>query len=180
MEVEKTARMGVTIWELLLKNLNNDVLVEIFKHFDIFESTSAVGRFVEAWEKASKDQPLYQTLDFSMLKSDFIKTPILKPYVWVSSHSDTALYNFLLLALDLSQGNIKTLIFHYNLYLTNDQFIYTARRYVIMYTNFFLYKYNLIIVHFFPSLCVYILLCLVPRNICATNLAGLGINGFQP
>jgi len=155
MEVVKAARMGGTAWKLLLKNLNNDVLVEIFKHFDILESTSAVGRFVEALQRASNDQPHWQTLDFSMLKSNFIKTR-LEPYVWVNSHSDTTLYNFLLLALDVSQGNIKTLIFHYNLYLTNDQFIYTARRYVIMYTFFLcVYEYNLIIVHFFPFFCIY-------------------------
>lgn len=120
----------VTMWNLLLENFNVDVLVEIIKHVGIFETTLVVCRFVKAWKIASNNQ--WQTLDFSMLKSDFVKTSN-KPFVWVHSRSENTLYNLLFVAMELSQGNIKNLIFHYNLYLTNDQFVYTAIRYVTIY-----------------------------------------------
>jgi len=132
MEVAKRGTMekSMMIWNLLMKN-HEDVLVEIFKRLDIFESPSAVSRFCEAWGRASSNQSFWQTLDFSMLKSDFIKITA-PPYVWVNSNFDNTLYNLLFIALNLSQGNIKTLIFHYYLYLTNDQFMYTAKRYVLI------------------------------------------------
>jgi len=131
-ELSRAVKKDVTMWEFLLKNFPDEILVEICKEFNIFESKEAVGRFIEAWKRASNDQPVWETLDFSMLKSDFVKASI-QPYVWVHSRSDSTLYNLLFLALKVSQGNIKTLIFHYSLYLTNDQFIYTAIRYVITY-----------------------------------------------
>ncbi|XP_045789304.1 F-box/LRR-repeat protein At3g48880-like isoform X1 [Trifolium pratense] len=130
MEAKKcNAAVGNTMDKVnfILKNLNSDILGNIFKRIDIFESNLAVSRFTEAWKKASNDEPVWQTLDFSMLKSDFVKT-LTKPYVWVHSRSDASLSNLLFVALNLSQGNVKTLIFHYNLFLTNEQFIYTATR----------------------------------------------------
>jgi hypothetical protein len=121
-----------TTFNVLMKNLNEDTLVEIFKHCDdIFESTSAISRFIQAW---GKFQELRETLDFSMLKSNFIKSRS-APFVWVNSRCDNILYNLLFVALNLSQGNIKTLIFHYNLYLSNDQFSCIAKRYVILISN---------------------------------------------
>ncbi|KEH31579.1 putative leucine-rich repeat domain, L domain-containing protein [Medicago truncatula] len=126
-ELSRAVKKDVTMWEFLLKNFPDEILVEICKEFNIFESKEAVGRFIEAWKRASNDQPVWETLDFSMLKSDFVKASI-QPYIWVHSRSDSTLYNLLFLALNISQGNIKTLIFNYSLYLTNDQFIYTAIR----------------------------------------------------
>ncbi|XP_058732875.1 F-box/LRR-repeat protein At3g48880-like [Vicia villosa] len=111
--------------ETLAKNFNDDIFVEILKHLNIFESSSVADRFCQAWRKAS-DQD-WQTLDFSMLKSNYIKTQVV-PFVWVSSRFNNNLYNLLFAALNSSHGNIKTLIFHYNLYLADDQFVYTAKR----------------------------------------------------
>ncbi|CAJ2655367.1 unnamed protein product [Trifolium pratense] len=91
----------------------------------MFESTSSIIDFTRAWGKSNNDQ--WETLDFSMLKSDFIKTKS-EPYVWVNSRCDNFLYKLLFVALNLSQGNIKTLLFHYNLFLSNDQFSCIARR----------------------------------------------------
>jgi hypothetical protein len=137
MEIEKRRTTLVendvtTTLNVLTKNLNGDILVEIFQHCDdIFESTSAISKFIEAW---GKFQELRETLDFSMLKSNFIKSRS-EPFVWVNSRCDNILYNLLFVALNLSQGNIKTLIFHYNLYLSNDQFSCIAKRYVILISN---------------------------------------------
>ncbi|CAL5211007.1 unnamed protein product [Lathyrus oleraceus] len=111
--------------ETLMKNFNNDMSIEIFKYLDIFESSSAIDRFFEAWCKASQEG--WQTLDFSMLKSDFIKTQV-EPFVWVNHGFDNNLYNLLFAALKSNNGNIKNLIFHYNLFLTDDQFMYSAKR----------------------------------------------------
>jgi len=148
MESKKSSAVenGVTMWNFLLKELDNGVLVQIFKHLDIFESTSAVQRFTEALTKASTVQPVWDTLDFSMLKSEFVKTPS-EPFVWVNSGSDNTLYNLLFGALKLSQGKIKSLIFHYNLYLTDDQFIHMAIRYVI-YTILYCFRWSMM-GHFF-------------------------------
>lgn len=116
-----------TLW-MSLMTLNSDVLCHIFQFFDhIFESTSAVARFCEAWQKACCDSPLWQTLDFSMLKSHYIKVKS-PPYVYVASYSDRSLSHLLFTALSLSQGNITTLIFHYNLYLSNYHFTCVATR----------------------------------------------------
>ncbi|WJX20786.1 hypothetical protein P8452_10286 [Trifolium repens] len=121
------ARNTMNKVDFIVKSLNNDALSNIFKRIDIYESNLAIYRFNEAWKKASNEQPAWQTLDFSMLKSEFVKN-LNKPYVWVHSRSDAYLSHLLFVALNLSQGNIKTLIFHYNLFLTNEQFIYTATR----------------------------------------------------
>lgn len=122
----------------IMKNLNTDLYVEIFKHIDIFESTSAAVRFLEAWGKANNE--LWQTLDFSMLKSDFVRTHS-APYVWIHSSFDNVLYNLLFLALNSNKGNIKNLIFHHDLYLADDQFMYIAKRYIIIIICVHLYKF---------------------------------------
>ncbi|XP_071929519.1 F-box/LRR-repeat protein At3g48880-like isoform X2 [Coffea arabica] len=66
-------------------------------------------------------------LDLSLLKSNFIKIP-LEPYVYVDGRSDRTLTRVLKIALNLSRGNILTLIFHYNLYVSDDQLTYAAER----------------------------------------------------
>ncbi|KAL5066411.1 hypothetical protein RYX36_028148 [Vicia faba] len=124
-EVEKSGEKMMMMMSNVMKNLNTDLYVEIFKRIDMFESNSAVVRFLKAWGKANYEH--WQTLDFSMLKSDFIKTKSV-PFVWVHSRFDNVLYNLLFVALNSSKGNIKNLIFHYDLYLTDDQFMYTAKR----------------------------------------------------
>ncbi|XP_010061189.2 F-box/LRR-repeat protein At3g48880 [Eucalyptus grandis] len=108
-------------WE----DLNTDMLVEIFQTFDISELTSRIAHVCSAWHLACRDPLLWKTLDLSALESTFIKIPQ-PPYVYVHSQSDKAVTQLLKIALNLSQGSIQTLIFHFNLYLSDEQLTYTA------------------------------------------------------
>lgn len=110
-------------WE----DLDTDILVKIFQTFDIFELTSGIAHVCSAWRFACSDPLLWKTLDLSMLKSNFIKIP-LEPYVYVDGRSDKTLTRLLKISLSLSRGNITTLIFHFNLYVSDDQLTYTAVR----------------------------------------------------
>ena len=110
-------------WE----DLDTDILVEIFQTFDIFELTSGIAHVCSAWRFACCDPLLWRTLDLSMLKSNFIKIP-LEPYVYVDGRSDKTLTRLLKISLSLSRENITTLIFHFNLYVSDDQLTYTAER----------------------------------------------------
>lgn len=110
-------------WE----EMDNDVLVEIFQCFDIFGSISGIGQVCSTWRSAACDPLIWKTLDLSMLKSNFIKTPS-EPYVYVDGPSDKTLTRVLKIALSLSRGNTTTLIFHYNLFVSDDQLTYTAER----------------------------------------------------
>ncbi|XP_022738038.1 F-box/LRR-repeat protein At3g48880 [Durio zibethinus] len=118
-EIEHVARR----WE----DLDTDMLVKIFQSFDIFELTSGIAHVCSSWRMACCDPLVWKTLDLSVMKSDFIKTP-LEPYVYVRACSDQALSRLLKISLSLSQGNIMTLIFHFNLYVSDDQLTYTAER----------------------------------------------------
>lgn len=106
-----------------------DVLVKIFQNLDIFELTSGVGHVCRTWRMAACDPLLWRTLDLSLLKSNFIKIP-LEPYVYVDGRSDKTFTRVLKIALNLSHGNISTLIFHYNMYVSDDHLSYTAERYI--------------------------------------------------
>lgn len=110
-------------WE----DLDTDILVKIFQSFDIFELISGIAHVCSAWRMACCDPLLWKTLDLSMMKSNFIKIP-LEPYVYVDGRSDRTLTRILRLSLSLSRGNIRTLIFHFNLYVSDDQLTYTAER----------------------------------------------------
>ncbi|XP_060203591.1 F-box/LRR-repeat protein At3g48880-like [Lycium barbarum] len=110
-------------WE----DLDIDVLVKILQSFDLFELTSALAQVCRAWRLACSDQLLWKTLDLSVLKSNFIKIP-LEPYVYVDSQSDKTLTRLLEICLNLSQRNTLTLIFHYNLYVSDTQLTYAAER----------------------------------------------------
>lgn len=111
-------------WE----DLDVDILLKIFQTFDIFELTSGIARVCSTWRYAACDPLLWRTLDLSMLKSNFIKIP-LEPYVYVDARSDKTLTRVLKIALSLGHGNISSLIFHFNLYVSDDQLTYTAERY---------------------------------------------------
>lgn len=115
---------AVTRWD----DLDIDILVKIFQAFDIFELTSSIAQVCKTWRLACCDPLLWKTLNLSGLKSNFIKIP-LEPYVYVHGRSDKSLTQILKLALDLSCGSILTLIFHYNLYISDEQLTYTAERY---------------------------------------------------
>ncbi|KAK3039282.1 hypothetical protein RJ639_027986 [Escallonia herrerae] len=110
-------------WE----DLDIDILAKIFLSFDVFELTSGIAQVCSTWRLACCDPLLWRTLDLSMLKSNFIKIP-LEPYVYVDGRSDKALTRVLKVALNLSRGSIVTLIFHFNLYVSDDQLTYTAER----------------------------------------------------
>ncbi|KAL4575798.1 hypothetical protein LXL04_011884 [Taraxacum kok-saghyz] len=118
MEHDETTR-----WE----DLDIDILVKIFQRFDVFELTSGIGHICRTWRLAACDPLLWKTLDLSMLRSNFIKIP-LEPYVYVDGRSDKQLTKLLKIALSLSHGSITTLIFHFNLYVSDDQLTYTAER----------------------------------------------------
>ena len=110
-------------WE----DLDTDILVKIFQSFDIFQLTSGIAHVCSSWRMACCDPLLWKTLDLSMMRSNFIKIP-LEPYVYVGARSDKTLTHLLKISLSLSQGNIMTLIFHFNLYVSDDQLTYTAER----------------------------------------------------
>lgn len=110
-------------WE----DLDNDILVKIFQTFDIFELTKGIGRVCSSWRFAACDPIKWRTLDLSMMESNFIRIP-LEPYVYVDGRSDILLTKVLKNALSLSHGNILTLIFHFNLYVSDAQLTYTAER----------------------------------------------------
>ncbi|GFP84792.1 F-box/LRR-repeat protein at3g48880 [Phtheirospermum japonicum] len=108
-------------------DMDIDILVKIFQNLDIFELTSGVGHVCRTWRMAACDPLLWKMLDMSLLKSNFIKIP-LEPYVYVDGRSDKTFTRVLKIALNLSCGSISTLIFHYNMYVSDDQLGYTAER----------------------------------------------------
>ncbi|XP_059304823.1 F-box/LRR-repeat protein At3g48880-like [Lycium ferocissimum] len=109
-------------WE----DLDSDVLVKILQSFDLLDLTGPA-QVCTAWQLACSDQVFWKMLDLSVLKSNFIKIPF-EPYVYVDSQSDKSLTRLLKIYLNLSRGSILTLIFHYNLYVRDDQLTYTAER----------------------------------------------------
>ncbi|GLT35973.1 hypothetical protein SLA2020_103810 [Shorea laevis] len=110
-------------WE----DLDIDILIKIFQSFNIFELISGTAHVCSAWRLACCDPLLWKTLDLSMLKSNFIKIP-LQPYVYVDACSDKILTRVLKISLNINRGSIRTLIFHFNLYVSDDQLTYTAER----------------------------------------------------
>ncbi|EOY23165.1 hypothetical protein QUC31_008129 [Theobroma cacao] len=110
-------------WE----DLDADVLVKILQSFDIVQLTSGIASVCSSWRMACCDPMLWKTLDLSVMRSNFIKIP-LEPYVYVDARSDKTLTRILKISLSLSRGNIMTLIFHFNLYVSDDQLTYTAER----------------------------------------------------
>ncbi|CAH8267931.1 unnamed protein product [Arabidopsis lyrata] len=122
MEEEYESRR-VRRWE----ELDTDILVRIFQKFSVFELTSGLAHVCRGWRAACCDPILWKTLDLSHMRSSFIKIP-LEPYVYVERRSDEALTRILKLSMNLSGGNTRTLIFHFNLFLSDDQLTYTAER----------------------------------------------------
>ncbi|CAH8392182.1 unnamed protein product [Eruca vesicaria subsp. sativa] len=106
--------------------LDTDILVRIFHKFTIFE-LAHLTRVCKAWRTACCDPILWKTLDLSHMRSTFIKTPM-EPYVYVERRSDVALTRILKFSMKLSGGNTRTLVFHFNLFLSDDQLTYTAER----------------------------------------------------
>ncbi|KAK9293181.1 hypothetical protein L1049_021170 [Liquidambar formosana] len=95
------------------KELDINILVEIIQSFNILELTSS--------------SIAHKTCDLTMSNSNYIVIPM-EPYIYVDSRSDKMLTRVLKIALSLSQGNIITLIFHFDQCPSDDQLIYTAAR----------------------------------------------------
>ncbi|KAG2329593.1 hypothetical protein Bca52824_000773 [Brassica carinata] len=100
-------------WE----ELDTDILVRIFLKFRVFE----LARVCSEWRTVCCDPIL----------SSFIKIPF-EPYVYVERPSDEALTRILKLSMNLSGGNTRTLVFHFNLLLSDDQLTYTAERRIVL------------------------------------------------
>ncbi|XP_049385863.1 F-box/LRR-repeat protein At3g48880-like, partial [Solanum stenotomum] len=110
-------------WE----DLDSNILVKILQSFDLFQLTYAIPQVCRAWQLACSDPLLWKTLDLSVLQSNFIRISI-EPYVFVDTPSREKLTRLLQICMNLSRGNIETLIFHYNLYVDENQLTYTANR----------------------------------------------------
>ncbi|KAE8722067.1 F-box/LRR-repeat protein [Hibiscus syriacus] len=110
-------------WE----DLDTDILVKIFRCLDINQLTSGVAHVCSSWRMACCDPLLWKTLDLSAMRSNFIRI-VSEPYVYVDVCSEKKLTRLLKTSLSLSQGNIRTLIFHFNLYVSHEQLTYTAER----------------------------------------------------
>ncbi|KAE8726987.1 F-box/LRR-repeat protein [Hibiscus syriacus] len=118
------ASVGVSRrWE----DLDTDILVKIFQCLDIDQLTSGIAHVCSSWRMACCDPLLWKTLDLSVMRSNFINIPV-EPYVFVDDRSEEKLTRLLKTSLSLSQGNIRTLIFHFNLYVSDEQLTYTAER----------------------------------------------------
>ncbi|XP_058082241.1 F-box/LRR-repeat protein At3g48880 [Magnolia sinica] len=110
-------------WE----DMEIDILVRIFKEFDVIELTSGISRVCSSWRLACSDPLLWKTVDLGILKSNFIQIPTL-PYIWVDDRSNKKLTRVLKIAMGLSCGSVTCIIFHVNLYLKDDHLIHIAER----------------------------------------------------
>ncbi|XP_010554756.1 PREDICTED: F-box/LRR-repeat protein At3g48880-like [Tarenaya hassleriana] len=121
--MEEDSEAVIRRWE----DLDTDILVKIFQRFSVFELTSGLAHVCSGWRVACCDPILWKTLDLSFMKSHFIKIP-LEPYVYVERRSDETLTRVLKLSMNLSRGSTTTLIFHFNLFVSDEQLTYTAER----------------------------------------------------
>ncbi|XP_071706676.1 F-box/LRR-repeat protein At3g48880-like [Rutidosis leptorrhynchoides] len=106
---------------------NNDILVNVFNKFDIFELTSGLGHICPSWRNAVCDPYLWRTLDLSLFKSNYTYINN-KPHVYVAKSSDKQLTKLLKISLNLSRQCVTTLIFHYYSYVNDAQLTYIAER----------------------------------------------------
>ncbi|XWS61147.1 hypothetical protein CRYUN_Cryun07bG0100400 [Craigia yunnanensis] len=113
-------------WE----DMDTDILVKIVQSSDISQLTSGIACVCSSWRMACCDPLLWKTLDLSVMRSNFIKIP-LEPYVYMDARSDNTLTRLLKISLSFSRGNIRTLIFHFNLYVNDDQLTYTAEKGIV-------------------------------------------------
>uniref|UniRef100_A0A3Q7EBX0 F-box domain-containing protein n=1 Tax=Solanum lycopersicum TaxID=4081 RepID=A0A3Q7EBX0_SOLLC len=91
------------------KELHIDMTVKILQSFDLLKLISVIPQVCPVWQR--------WTCKVSIL-----------PYVYVDTPSREKLTRILNIYLNLNRGNILTLIFHYNLYVDNNQLNYTAKR----------------------------------------------------
>ncbi|CAH8354196.1 unnamed protein product [Eruca vesicaria subsp. sativa] len=115
-------------WE----KLNVEILVRIFHNcFSLEERTTsglALAHVCGGWRAASCDPLLWNTLDLSLMEPIFIPTALSQYMFHAMRRSERKLARILKLSLSLSKGNISTLIFPYNLFLSDEMVTYTAER----------------------------------------------------
>lgn len=109
-------------WE----DMGYDILLKIFMTLDIMDLMSNISRVCNYWRLVCRDPILWGTLDFSLLKSNYITIP------WqLYSRDDEPskrLMEILKIAFDLSRGHVTCLIFHFDMYIKDEHLIYTAER----------------------------------------------------
>ncbi|KAL5985203.1 hypothetical protein ACLOJK_036441 [Asimina triloba] len=110
-------------WE----DMELDILVRIFREFDVIQLTSGISQVCSSWRLACSDPLLWKTIDLGILKSNFIPIPS-KPYIWVDERSNKLLTRIVKITMGLSRGNVNCIIFHFNLYPKDDHLIYIAER----------------------------------------------------
>uniref|UniRef100_A0A3Q7FPP3 F-box domain-containing protein n=1 Tax=Solanum lycopersicum TaxID=4081 RepID=A0A3Q7FPP3_SOLLC len=128
-------------WE----DLDINIWVKILQSFDLFQLIYVIPQVCRAWQSACSDQLLWKTLDLSVLLSNFIRISR-KPYVYVNSTSQRKSIRLLNICLNLSCGNIQTLIYHHYLYVKDNQLTFTAKRYSFnelssLYTDLLFFRY---------------------------------------
>ncbi|GKB41785.1 F-box/LRR-repeat protein, partial [Tanacetum coccineum] len=116
-------KMDKRKWE----DMHNDILVKIFQTIHIVELTPGIGQVCRSWRDAASDPIMWRTLDLSMMKSYYIRMPSY-PYIFVGPESDKLVTKVLKNALILSRGNISALFFHVYLFVSEEQFAFTAER----------------------------------------------------
>ncbi|XP_066386873.1 F-box/LRR-repeat protein At3g48880-like isoform X2 [Miscanthus floridulus] len=109
-------------WE----DMDTDVLVKIFKELNLVE-LSPVSQVCRLWRSACSDPLIWGTLDFGLLKSNFIQTRA-SPYIWVDDRSDKRLARILRVAMAISCGNVNCMIFHYNLFMKDEHLHFISER----------------------------------------------------
>jgi len=120
-------RMGENKWMgKRWEDMDTDVLVKIFKELNLVE-LSPVSQVCRLWRSACSDPLIWGTLDFGLLKSNFIQTRV-SPYIWVDDRSDKRLARILRVAMAISCGNVNCMIFHYNLYMKDEHLHFISER----------------------------------------------------
>ncbi|XP_072989328.1 F-box/LRR-repeat protein At3g48880-like [Typha latifolia] len=110
-------------WE----DMGMDVLVKILKDLNMVELAS-VSQVCRQWRLACSNPFLWRTLDLGLLRSNFIQTPDVPPYIYVDDRSDRRLTQILKVAMALSCGSVTCMIFHFNLYMKDEHLNYIAER----------------------------------------------------
>ncbi|KAL1226213.1 F-box/LRR-repeat protein [Cardamine amara subsp. amara] len=121
--MDQDCKKLVKRWE----NMDSDILLKIFQnHFNIDELTSGLAHVCSGWRAVCCDPVLWDTVNLIPHKSIPFKDNV--NYVFVELRSDEDLTRMLKVSMNLSKGNIKTLIVHHKLFLTDEMVTYTAKR----------------------------------------------------
>ena len=112
-------------------NMDYDILVKIFMALNVMDLISGVSQVCSLWRSACCDPALWKKLDLSNLNSNSSLYIPQEPYAWSDDQSSKNLMKILKTGLNLSQGNVNCLIFHFYVFIENEHLIYAAERYHI-------------------------------------------------